>query len=736
MLLGSGVNGHTNPPMPTPEKPEGPAERHPAQLLHELEVRQVELEMQLEAHQEKRAELEEVAHRYADLYAFAPVGYFTLESDGEIRELNIAGAELLGAERAQFAGKRFGMFVAEASRSSFSSFLEEVFATNVKRTCELELASEGRAPIAVTVEGTRSSDGRECRAVVLDISERKRGAERLARLQSITAVLAAPMTPTEVADVILSAGLAATAAKAGLVTRVTNDGSRLEILREVGVANTSLYATTHLPTNVVDGRTRFSLDSHNPLADAARSRSPTWLQNKGELHAQYPEHVAFFEKAGYRATVALPLISRDELIGALRLSFSDERTFEAEDRVFLAAFAQQCALALDRAQLLEEATTARKLAERATRMRDEFLSIVAHDLGHPMNTIGLSAALILEAPLVGPEGEQVRKGAAVIQKAVQRMALLLRDLGDVASIDSGRLNIEHLEGSAETIVADVVEAYAPLCMEKRLSISGKAPAIRISCDPNRVGQVLGNLVANAIKFTPQGGTIAIEAVPLEGEVRFSVADTGHGIPEEGREKVFERYWRGKERDYTKGVGLGLFISKGIIASHGGKFGSRAQSAAEARSTSRSRSRRPTHAATLVDREKLQRIAPAAAEVDLSRWRRGRPRQAHHDLQGRHVLSGTVSDPGRGGHAAPRVPAPAGRGCRTALAGHGHQSRCPGGEGQLRAGYGRYDARPDRVEGPGPRHHVGRGVERAPGFTRLRRGYDVDRSPVQLSSRDR
>ncbi len=407
------------------------------------------------------------------------------------------------------------------------------------------------------------------------LSDRKRSAERFARLQSTTAALSGPLAPADVADVILSAGLAATDAQGGIVTRGIDHGRQLEILRETGDANTSAYATAHLPTYVVDGRTRFSTDGHNPISDSVRSRSAVWLQNKGEIHAQYPEHVSFFEKARSRAIVALPLVSRGELIGALRLTFSEERTFDAEDRVFLTAFAQQCALALDRAQLREETITAREHAERATRMRDEFLSVVAHDLANPMNTIGLSAAALLSASLAGVEGETVKKCAALIQKAVRRMALLLHDLGDVASIDSGRLKIEHLEGNAETIVADIVEAYAPLCVEKEVSITGKAPSLRIPCDRNRVGQVLGNLVANAIKFTPNGGTIAIEAVRLEREVRFSVADTGPGLPEETREHVFERYWRGKDSNNTNGVGLGLglglFISKGIIASHGGKI---------------------------------------------------------------------------------------------------------------------------------------------------------------------
>jgi signal transduction histidine kinase len=86
-----------------------------------------------------------------------------------------------------------------------------------------------------------------------------------------------------------------------------------------------------------------------------------------------------------------------------------------------------------------------------------------------------------------------------------------------------------------------------------------------------VQQVLGNLVANAIKFTPNGGRITVEARPSEGGMLFSVADTGPGIAEEARAHVFERYWRGKARDVSTGVGLGLFISKGIVDAQGGKI---------------------------------------------------------------------------------------------------------------------------------------------------------------------
>ncbi len=148
-----------------------------ARLVHELQVHRIELEMQNEALKDSRAELEAALERYADLYDFAPAGYFTLLRDGVIRELNLSGAQLLGAERARLVGRRFGVFVAEASRGEFYRFLEQTFVLNAKHTCDVDLAAEGRGPTPVTIEAGLSPDGQECRAVVMDISERRR-AER------------------------------------------------------------------------------------------------------------------------------------------------------------------------------------------------------------------------------------------------------------------------------------------------------------------------------------------------------------------------------------------------------------------------------------------------------------------------------------------------------------------------------------------------------------------------------
>ena len=115
-------------------------------LLHELQVHQIELEMQNEELRRARAELEVALEKYTDLYDFAPVGYLTLGPDDEIRQVNLTGARLLGVERSRLVGGRFGVFVGEADRPAFRAFLEKVFESQEKESCEVALLQGESAP--------------------------------------------------------------------------------------------------------------------------------------------------------------------------------------------------------------------------------------------------------------------------------------------------------------------------------------------------------------------------------------------------------------------------------------------------------------------------------------------------------------------------------------------------------------------------------------------------------------
>ncbi len=151
-----------------------PTEADERRLQHELEVHQIELELQNEELHAAHAASVAALERFTDHFDFAPVGYFNLTAAGTIRLVNLTGASMVGGERGRLLGQRFGLLVAAPDRPTFSEFLARVFATEAKQTCELAFEPAGRPPLAGLLEATRAPDGQECRAVLVDITARKR----------------------------------------------------------------------------------------------------------------------------------------------------------------------------------------------------------------------------------------------------------------------------------------------------------------------------------------------------------------------------------------------------------------------------------------------------------------------------------------------------------------------------------------------------------------------------------
>ncbi|MBN2505335.1 MAG: response regulator [Verrucomicrobia bacterium] len=142
-------------------------------LVHELQVHQIELEMQNEELQHARDTVEAALERYSDLYDFAPVGYLSLDREGAIHEANLTAASLLGIERSRLVKRSLGLSVAAADQPVFAAFLRKVFESKVRQFCEVTLPKEGKPPVEVRIEAAVAASGRECRAVVTDITERK-----------------------------------------------------------------------------------------------------------------------------------------------------------------------------------------------------------------------------------------------------------------------------------------------------------------------------------------------------------------------------------------------------------------------------------------------------------------------------------------------------------------------------------------------------------------------------------
>jgi signal transduction histidine kinase len=213
----------------------------------------------------------------------------------------------------------------------------------------------------------------------------------------------------------------------------------------------------------------------------------------------------------------------------------------------------------------------RAAAERAARVREEILAVVAHDLRNPLNTMHMGCSLLLDVTTTAEQPVE-RRQLKMMHRAGQRMKRLVQDLLDARRIHDGRLAVQRQAESMTTILDEAVELLRPLAEAEGIRLTrelGEAlPTVFV--DPARIHQVLSNLVGNAIKFTPRGGRITMRAQLVGDEVRVAVTDTGPGIAPDQLPHIFCRFWQGQRTD-SRGLGLGLAIAKGIVEAHGGRI---------------------------------------------------------------------------------------------------------------------------------------------------------------------
>ncbi|WEK07825.1 MAG: ATP-binding protein [Candidatus Pseudomonas colombiensis] len=211
--------------------------------------------------------------------------------------------------------------------------------------------------------------------------------------------------------------------------------------------------------------------------------------------------------------------------------------------------------------------------QRAVQARDELVAVVSHDLRNPMTVISMLCGMMQKAfSSDGPHtSRRISTAIDTMQQAAGRMNTLLEDLLDTSKIDAGRYTITAQQLEVAEMFEEANALLSPLALDKDIEISFHSePALTIHADPERLFQVLSNLVGNAIKFTPRRGKIGVVAMAAGDDIVFSVRDTGEGIAKDQLPHVFDRYWTLKEGNPT-GTGLGLYITQGIVEAHGGRI---------------------------------------------------------------------------------------------------------------------------------------------------------------------
>ncbi len=385
-------------------------------------------------------------------------------------------------------------------------------------------------------------------------------AARMTRLYELSAALSEAITLDSVAKVIVRHGNVVVGASAGCVAITVDRGRQFETLYGEGYSRLA-----------VESWHRFSADPGLCATAAAEAKAPVFVGSLGEWQRKYPRSGALAADGGFESAAALPLVAEGSTIGVVSFHFTAPVNFTDDYAALLRSVAQHCAQALDRARMYETAQQARADAESANRAKDEFLSTLSHELRTPLNAM-LGWASLLRSGTLDAE-KRARALEAMFDNAT-RQARLIEDLLDVSRIIAGRTSLDRQEVAVSETLRGAIEAIMPSAEGKgvRLNMESIDDAT-IAADPRRLEQVFLNLLANAVKFTPAGGRVTVDAHLRDGRVDVRVVDTGAGIDASFLPHVFDRF---RQADATAsrrvgGLGLGLFIARRLVEAHGGSI---------------------------------------------------------------------------------------------------------------------------------------------------------------------
>jgi signal transduction histidine kinase/CheY-like chemotaxis protein len=305
---------------------------------------------------------------------------------------------------------------------------------------------------------------------------------------------------------------------------------------------------------------------------AARTREVLQIPDLDAEPAPLDPHLRVLHASGWRSLVAIPLVRPDRVVGALVVRRKSTGAFSEETCELLAAFASQSAVALTNARLYQQLEQQSVELAEASRHKSEFLASMSHELRTPLNAVIGFSEVLLER-MFGELNERQEDYLEDIHAAGRHLLALLGDILDLSKIEAGRMELD-----LTTFPMDDVLVQALSLVRERAALHGirltlDATAIgSVTADELRLKQVLLNLLTNAVKFTPDGGSVDVRARRDGDQVEVTVTDTGVGIDQADQERIFDSFQQGERTaSSSEGTGLGLTLSRRIIELHGGRL---------------------------------------------------------------------------------------------------------------------------------------------------------------------
>ena len=488
-------------------------------------MHQVELELQNEELIRANENAEIATEKYAELYNFAPTGYFTLSKEGKIKELNIAGAKMLGKNRSELKNRMFGLYVSTATKPAFNLFIAGIFSNMEQSYCEVTLTKNGTPLIDVYLTGIVTNEGDTCFVTAVDITERNR--------------------------------------KENLLRQSESQLAEIQIIANLGTYSFDIVADKWTSSSMLDTIFGINPDFDKSLSGWTSIIHPDWQQ---EMTDYFNEEVIGKKIKFDKEYKIIRQNDKAEcwVHGTGRLIFNDKN----QPLIMLGSIRD-----ITYSKQREEDINV-KNAEllKLNAEKDKFFSIIAHDLRGPFGAIhGLTKVMIENFSAM--THVELQKAMNLINNSASNLNLLISNLLEWSLLNRG---ITTFNPQSFFLLPKIIENIAlasEAAAQKEITIDYDiSEQLTVSADPNMFGGIMRNLVSNAVKFTPVGGNIQISAQSLPGnQIRISVKDTGIGISKAMIGNLF-RLDANTSRKGTAGelsTGLGLILCKDFIEKHGG-----------------------------------------------------------------------------------------------------------------------------------------------------------------------